>query len=44
MLKFRYKFGQGLDAVGRGSPILIELSYNKGRLGLGYTPTHEELF
>ena len=44
MLKFGYKLGQGLRAVGRGSPTLIELSKNKGRFSLGYEPTHEELF
>ena len=32
MLKFGYKLGQGLGAVRRGSPTLIELSNNKGRL------------
>ena len=44
MLKFSYKLGQGLGAVGCGSPALIELSDNKGRFDLGYEPTHEELF
>ena len=44
MLKFGYKLGQGFKAVRRGSPTLIELSKNKGRFGLGYEPTHEELF
>ena len=44
MLKFGYQLGQGLGAVGRGSPALIELSDNKGSFGLGYEPTHEELF
>ena len=44
MLKFGYKLGQGLKAVGRGSPALIEVSNNKGRFSLGYKPTHEELF
>ena len=44
MLKFGYQLGQGLGAVGRGSPTLIELSDNKGSFGLGYEPTHEELF
>ena len=44
MLKFGYKLGQGLGAVRRGSPTLIELSDNKGRFGLGYESTHEELF
>ncbi|KAL0015484.1 hypothetical protein SO802_002553 [Lithocarpus litseifolius] len=36
--------GQGLRAVGRGSPALIKLSNNKGRFSLGYEPTHKELF
>ena len=44
MLKFGYKLGQGLGAVGRGSLALIELSDNKERFGLGYEPTYEELF
>ena len=44
MLKFGYKLGQGLGAIGRGSPAFIELSENKGRFGLGYEPTHKELF
>ena len=44
MLKFGYKLGQGFGAVGHGSPTFIELSDNKGRFGLGYEPTHEELF
>ena len=44
MLKFSYKLGQGLGAVGCGSPALTELSDNKGRFDLGYEPTHEELF
>ena len=44
MLKFGYKLGQSLGAVGRGSPALVELLDNKGRFGLGYEPTHEELF
>ena len=44
MLKFGYQLGQGLGAVGHGSPTLNELSDNKGRFGLGYEPTHEELF
>lgn len=44
MLKFEYKLGQGLRAVGCGSLALVELSNNKGRFGLGYEPTHEELF
>ena len=44
MLKFGYKLGLGLGAVGCGSPALIELLDNKGRLGLGYKPTFEELF
>ena len=44
MLKFGYKVGQGLEVLGRGSPTLIELLDNKGRLSLGYEPTHEELF
>lgn len=29
MLKFGYKLGQGLGATSCGSPILVELSYNK---------------
>ena len=44
MFKFGYKLGQGFGAVGHGSPTFIELSDNKGRFGLGYEPTHEELF
>ena len=44
ILKFSYKLGQGLEAVGNGSPTLIKLLDNKGRFGLGYKPTHEELF
>jgi len=44
MLKFVYKLGQGLKAVGHGSPTFVELSDNKGRFGLGYESTHEELF
>ena len=44
MLMFRYKLGQGLKAIGCGSPALIELSDIKGRFGLGYEPIHEELF
>ena len=44
MLKFGYKLCQGLRAVGRGSPSLIELSNNKRRFSLGYEPTHKELF
>ena len=44
MLKFKYKLGQGLEATGRESPILVELSDNKGGFSLGYEPTHEELF
>ena len=44
MLMFGYKLGQGLKAVGCGSPILIELSDNKGRFSLEYEPAHEELF
>ena len=44
MLKFGYKLGQGLEVLGRGSPTLIEHLDNKGRLGLGYEPTHEEVF
>ena len=43
MLKFGYKLGQGLRAVGHGGPALIELS-NKGRFCLGYEPIHEEVF
>ena len=44
MLMFDYKLGQGLKAIGCGSPILIELSDNKGRFSLEYEPAHEELF
>ena len=44
MLKSGYKLGQGLGAIGCGSPALVELSDNKGRFGLGYEPTYEELF
>lgn len=46
MLKFGYNVGQGLRSIRRGSPTLIEISDNKGRLwgGLGYKPTHEEHF
>lgn len=44
MLKFGYKLGQGLGTIGRGSPTLIELLNNKGRFGLGFDPTYEELF
>ena len=44
MLKFRYKLGQGLEVIGCRSLALIELLDNKGRFGLGYEPTHEELF
>ena len=44
MLKFGYKLGQGLKAVGRESPTFIELLDNKGRFGLEYEPTYEELF
>jgi len=44
MLKFGYQLGQGVGAVGRGFLSLIELLDNKGRLSLGYEPTHEELF
>ena len=44
MLKFGYKLRQGLKAIGRGSPALIELLDNKGRLGLAYKPTHIEHF
>ena len=44
MLKFKYKLGQGLGATGRESPILVELSDNKGGFSLWYEPTHEELF
>ena len=44
MLKFGYKLGQGLQAVGCGNLAFIELSNNKGRFGLGYEPTHEEIF
>ena len=44
MLKFGYKLGQSLEVVGCGSLALIELLDNKGRFGLGYEATHEELF
>ena len=44
MLKFGYQLSQGLKAIGHGSLALVELSNNKGRFGLGYEPTHEELF
>jgi len=44
ILKFSYKLGQGLGAVGHRNPALIEFSYNKGRFSLGYEPTHEEHF
>ena len=44
MLKFGHKLGQGLRAIGRGSPALIELLNSKGRFSLGYESTHEELF
>ena len=44
MLMFGYKLGQGLRAIGRVSPTLIELSNNKGRFSLGYKPAHKELF
>ena len=44
MLKFGYQLGQGLCVIGRGSLALIEPTNNKGRFGLGYKPTHEELF
>jgi len=44
MLKFGYKLGQGLGAVGHGSPAFVELSNNKGRLCLGYESTYEKLF
>ena len=44
MLKFGYKLSQGLGAVRRGSPTLIELLDNKGRFSLEYEPAHEELF
>ena len=44
MLKFRYKLGQGLGAVGRVSPTFVELLDNKRRFSLGYEPTHKELF
>ena len=42
MLKFGYKLGQGLEAIGHGSLALVELSDNKIRFGVR---THfEELF
>ena len=41
---FGYKLGQGLRAIGCGSPALIELLGNKGIFGLGYEPIHKELF
>ena len=44
VLKFGYKLGQGLKVIGCGSLALVELSNNKGRFGLGYESTHEELF
>ena len=44
MLKFGYKLGQGLGAIGRRSPTLLELPNNKGRFSLGYESTHEEPF
>ena len=44
MLMFGYKLGQGLRAIGCGSPALIELLGNKGIFGLGYEPIHKELF
>ena len=44
MLKFGYKLGQGLKAVGHGSLTLMELLDNKGRFGLGYEAIREELF
>ena len=44
MLKFGYKLGQGLGAVGHRKASLIELSNNKGGFGLGYNPFDEELF
>ena len=43
MLKFGYKLGQGLRATSHRSPILIELSDNKGGFDLGYDSTHKEL-
>ena len=43
-LKFRYQLGQGLGAIGRWSPTLIELTNNTGIFSLGYEPTYEELF
>jgi len=43
ILKFEYKLGQCLRAVGRGNPALIELSNIKGRFSLEYEPIHEEL-
>ena len=42
--QFGYKLGQGLRVIGRGRLALIELLDNKGRFGLGYEPTYEELF
>ena len=42
--QFGYKLGQGLRVIGRGRLALIELLDSKGRFGLGYEPTHEELF
>lgn len=44
MLKIGYKLGQNLEAIGHGSPILIELSDSKGGFNLGYKPTHKQLF
>ena len=44
MLKFGYKLGQGLGAVGHRKASLIELSDNKEGFGLGYDPSDEELF
>ena len=44
MLTSGHKLGQSLRAIGPGSPALVELSDNKGRFGLGYELTHEELF
>ena len=44
MLKFGYKLGQNLGAIGHGIPILIELSDNKAGFNLGYKPTYKQLF
>ena len=43
MLKFGCKLGQGLKAVGRGTPTLIEISDNNGGFDLGYELIHIEL-